>query len=62
MRLWIALREFFRPGDVVSHRWLKDQDRAEATQGIESVCVRWPINKFINEHARWNTLRLRKRA
>jgi len=50
--------------DRVSARWLAEWDQREAEQSaqIESVNWQWPIRKLANEHALFNTQRLRKRA
>lgn len=47
----------------VSTDWLVDASRREWGTGIDQTCVRkWPINKFANEHAQFQTQRLRRRA
>lgn len=44
-------------------RWLRHVERIEQGHGIEQACVqRWPINKVVNEHAGFQTERLKKRA
>ncbi len=47
----------------VSPAWLIDSERRSWQTGIDQVGVRkWPINKVIDEHAPFQTQRLRKRA
>jgi hypothetical protein len=45
----------------VSTDWLRHQLRGER-EHFDGVHWRWPVNKVVNEHARWNANRLRKRA
>lgn len=46
--------------DAVSLDWLRDLDRKESRIVFEGVAITWPIQKFKNEHALWNTNKLRK--
>lgn len=61
---WNWLLRFFAVSDDVhvSDRWLSEQQRRDEQTGFEGPCIRWPINKFKNEHALFNTQRLKKRA
>jgi hypothetical protein len=58
MRLWL----WSGTNERVSVAWLKDQDRADMRDTPIRASIRWPINKTLNEAARWNTQRLRTRA
>ena len=48
--------------DRVSVKWLTDTDRYLETRGVDAVSPKWPLNKIVNEHAGFNTQRLKRRA
>lgn len=51
-----------RRDDRVSARWLREADRRTSRIEFVSVCWRWPINKIVNEHSRFQSARLRRTA
>lgn len=55
------LRWLLAKPNHVSIAWLKNQDRHDATRGIEQV-MQFPVKKFINEHALYQTRKLRQDA
>ena len=46
----------------VSSDWLKQRSQQDTRIEFHGVSMQWPINKRINEHALFNTKRLRRRA
>jgi hypothetical protein len=59
--LGIALRKRWLKEHYVSEAWLQAYDASERER-FDGVSIQWPIKKVINEHAGFNTVRLRKRA
>lgn len=48
--------------DSVSPAWLVTNEWRELQRGYEGVSIRFPIQKLQNEHAAWQTRRLRRQA
>lgn len=60
LRLWRQLTS--RRIDSVSDRWLGDQQRKSSRIEFEGVAIQFPIQKLMNDSAKLNRVRLRRRA
>ena len=58
MRLWPLLRQH----NLVSSEWLQNHQRRESRVQFDGVTIKWPINKVVNEHPKFQTYKLRTRA
>lgn len=63
MRRWLAKLFRWRNPRYMSVEWCEALDVSDA-RAVEyhGVSIRFPINKLVNDAARFNTKRLRKRA